>query len=73
MDAVEYQSRAIDICAGCSLPVPCGTKHLWLTRIMERQPIKAAAVARANKIARMAWAMMVRGERFREPRSLLAA
>jgi transposase len=46
---------------------------VWLARIMERRPIKVAAVALADKIARMAWAMMVRGERFKEPRLLAVA
>ena len=50
-----------------------GTKRVWLARLMERRPIKVAAVALANKIARMARAMMVRGERFKEPRLLPAA
>src|SRR6202047_3368605 len=49
-----------------------GTKRLWLARITNRRPIKVAAVALANKIARIAWAMMVRGERFKEPRLLPA-
>ena len=50
-----------------------GTKRLWLARLMERRPLKVAAVALANKIARMAWAMMVRSEGFKEPRLLPAA
>ena len=32
----------------------------WLARLMERRPTKVAAVPLANKIARMAWAIMVR-------------
>ena len=42
-----------------------GTKRPWLARLMERRPAKVAAVALANKIARMAWAIMVRSERSR--------
>jgi transposase len=48
-------------------------KHPWLGRLMARRPTKVAAVALANKIARIAWAIMVRGERYREPAQLLAA
>ena len=35
-------------------------------------PTNVAAIALANKIARMAWAMMARGERYREPVALAA-
>src|SRR5258705_545547 len=48
-----------------------GTKHRpWLTALLSRRPTKVAAVALANKIARMAWAMMSNGERYREPAAL---
>jgi transposase len=50
-----------------------GTQRLWLARLMERRALKVAAVALANKIARMAWAMMVRKERFEEAKLLPAA
>ena len=48
-------------------------KRPWLGQLMERRPTKVAAVALANKIARMAWAIMVRGERYKEPKLSLAA
>jgi transposase len=50
-----------------------GSKHRpWLTALLARRPTKVAAIALANKIARMAWAMMAKGERYREPVALAA-
>jgi transposase len=48
-----------------------GTKHRpWLTKLLERRPTRVAAIALANKLARMAWAMMAKGETYREPVAL---
>ena len=50
-----------------------GTKHRpWLTALLARRPTKVAAIALANKLARMAWAMMAKGERYKEPAALAA-
>jgi transposase len=37
----------------------------WLLKLLERKPRKVAAVALANKMARVVWAMMARGEAYR--------
>ena len=37
----------------------------WLLELLERRPRKVAAIALANKIARIIWAMMARGEVYR--------
>jgi len=48
-----------------------GIKHRpWLTSLMDRRPIKVAAIALANKFARMAWALMAKGESYKEPVAL---
>lgn len=44
-----------------------GRTSPWLLSLLERKPRKLAAVALANKIARVAWAMMVSGEAYRQP------
>jgi len=39
----------------------------WLAQLLARKKAKVAAVALANKIARIVWAMMITGDRYREP------
>lgn len=39
----------------------------WLLKLLARRPRKVAAVALANKNARMLWAMMTTGEAYRRP------
>jgi len=46
-----------------------GTRRPWLMHLLARRTPKIAAVALANKMARVIWAMMVTGERYKEPRA----
>jgi transposase len=43
------------------------TRRPWLAQLLARRKAKVVAVALANKIARTVWAMMMSGERYREP------
>ena len=44
----------------------------WLVDLLKRKPRKIAAVALANKTARIAWKMMMTGERYNANRAALA-
>ena len=50
-----------------------GTRRPWLVQLLARRTTKIAAVALANKTARMIWAIMTTGERYREPGPASAA
>ena len=51
---------------GCASPWLLGP---WLVGLLARKPKKLAAVALANKMARILWAMMVSGETYRCPQA----
>jgi transposase len=43
-------------------------KYPWLTALLVRRPFKVVAVALANKMARIAWALLAKGGTYRAPR-----
>ena len=49
-----------------------GTRRPWLVQLMARRTTKVAAVALANKMARMIWAIMTSGEAYRVPAVMAA-
>ncbi len=42
-------------------------KYPWLTRLLARRPFRVVAVALANKMARIAWALLAKGGTYRAP------
>jgi transposase len=44
-----------------------GRPGSWLARMLEKKPRLLVAIALANKMARMIWAMMTHGEDYRDP------
>lgn len=37
----------------------------WVNRLLEKKPFRLVSVALANKLARIAWAVLTRGETYR--------
>jgi transposase len=50
-----------------------GRASPWLIALLKRKPPKLAAVALANKIARIAWKLMVSGERYNPAHAMATA
>jgi transposase len=48
-------------------------KYPWLTQLLARKPFKVVAVALANKMARIAWALLAKGGTYRAPELAAAA
>ncbi len=44
----------------------------WLARMLGRKPRMLVAIALANRMARSAWAMLVKGEDYRDPMAATA-
>ena len=42
-------------------------RYPWVVRLLERKPAKVVIIAVANKLARIAWAIMSKGKTFRRP------
>jgi transposase len=47
--------------------------RIWAEGLLNKKPFKLVAVALANKTARIAWAVMARGEKYRKPAPMAKA
>jgi transposase len=65
----QYLRRILVVGAHAVLRRACQhlQKYPWLTALLARRPFKAAAVALANKMARIACALLARGGTYQRP------
>jgi transposase len=60
-------------CHSIATPGECPRPLPWLAALLGRRPVNVAAAALANKNARIAWALLTRGEVYAASRQSLAA
>jgi len=63
----RYLRQMLVVGAMAVIRYASATRRPWLAQLLGRRKAKVAAVALANKTARTVWAMMMTGERYREP------
>ena len=67
---IWLQAIRSKLCAGSCKQ---GAVHIWLAELLKRKPPKLAAVALANKMARIAWKLMVSGQHYNPAHAVAAA
>jgi transposase len=55
------------------LPGKTDGHSAWVAALLDRRPFRLVSLALANKMARIAWAVMVRQEDYRRPPAAAAA
>ncbi len=63
----------VGACAVLKLARQKPEKYPWLMQLLARKPFKVVAVALANKMARIAWALLAKGGTYRAPALAAAA
>jgi transposase len=65
--------RLVGACAVLRYARQQPEKYPWLTQLLARKPFRVVAVALANKMARIAWALLAKGGTYRAPALAAAA
>jgi transposase len=71
----SYLRQLLVLCATTQLRGKCPEKAAggeWFGQLLERKSARVASVALANKLARVAWAVLTKGENYRPVRTVIS-